>query len=189
MNGARSFLGFSRTALEYLYAPQAFADSAITPLAKSASRTATVMMMLRGGSSALTWDGWKRPDYLPFTALKHDGMELVMLSNAAYPALDSARRPAAMSRQIVQVELRRVVGFDGVTISDSLATPAIQRTRDPYVKVARAGTDILLFASEKESVVAFTRLVAATRSGSLSREQTRRATARILALKTSLLGG
>jgi beta-N-acetylhexosaminidase len=130
-----------------------------------------------------------RSDYRPFAALKRDAVELVMLSNAAYPALDSARRPAAMSRRIVQVELRRVVGFEGVTISDSLATPAIQRTRDPYVKVARAGTDILLFASEKQSAVAFSRLVAATRSGALSREQTRRATARILALKASLVSG
>jgi beta-N-acetylhexosaminidase len=130
-----------------------------------------------------------RADYAPFAAAVDAGAELVMLSNAAYPALDGTRRPAAMSRQIVASELRGIVGFEGVTISDSLATPAIQRVRDPYPKVANAGTDILLFASERQSARGYAALLAAARAGRLDRAQALAATGRIRALKAALARG
>jgi beta-N-acetylhexosaminidase len=124
-----------------------------------------------------------RFDYRPFRKLSQAGTKLVMLSNAAYTSLDRSRLPASMSRRIVGTELRRIVGFSGVTISDSLASPAIQRVADPYVKVANAGTDILLFASEAESARGFARLASATRSGSLDRSITSSSAARVRALK------
>lgn len=124
-----------------------------------------------------------RFDYRPFRELSQAGTKLVMLSNAAYPSLDRSRLPASMSRRIVGTELRRVVGFSGVTISDSLASPAIQRVPDPYVKVANAGTDILLFASEAESARGLARLRSATRSGALDRSLTSSSAARVRALK------
>jgi beta-N-acetylhexosaminidase len=127
-----------------------------------------------------------RSDYRPFAAMTQAGVKLVMLSNAAYPALDPSGRPAAMSPRIVTNELRQVVGFTGVTISDSLATPAIQRVRGKYIKVANAGTDILLFASESESARAFPRLVAAAGRGALDLHQNLAAAVRIRDLKASL---
>lgn len=124
-----------------------------------------------------------RFDYGPFRKLSRAGTKLVMLSNAAYTALDRSRLPASMSRRIVGTELRRVVGFSGVTISDSLASPAIQSFPDPYVKVANAGTDVLLFASEAESARGFARLRSATRSDALARAITTSSAARVRALK------
>jgi beta-N-acetylhexosaminidase len=126
-----------------------------------------------------------RSDYVAFRAVRRAGAELVMLSNAAYPALDRSGLPAAMSRRIVQGELRGAVGFRGVTISDSLATPAIQGVRDRYVKVANAGTDILLFASEAGSRRGYARLWAAAKSDTLNAAMTAAAASRIRALKDS----
>jgi beta-N-acetylhexosaminidase len=126
-----------------------------------------------------------RADYPPFAKMAADKVSLVMLSNAAYPALDPSGRPACMSRRIVTEELRGAVGFAGVTISDALSTPAVRAVPDPYVKVANAGTDMLLFSSETRSAAAFTRLVAAARSGALDRDQTIDSAARIRALKAS----
>lgn len=124
-----------------------------------------------------------RSDYVAFRAVRRAGAELVMLSNAAYPALDPSGLPAAMSRRIVEGELRGAVGFGGVTISDSLATPAIQSVGDRYVKVANAGTDILLFGSETGSRVGYARLRAAARSNTLDAAMTAAAAGRIRALK------
>jgi beta-N-acetylhexosaminidase len=57
-------------------------------------------------------------DRPPFIAAVHAGAELVMLASAVYPALSPL--PAVLSRRVVEGELRRGVGFDGVTVSDDL---------------------------------------------------------------------
>ena len=49
-----------------------------------------------------------------------------MVSWATYPAVDP-RRPAGLSSIVVGRELRRRLGFKGVTISDSLGAGALAR--------------------------------------------------------------
>jgi beta-N-acetylhexosaminidase len=88
-------------------------------------------------------------DYAPYEALAKDGLELVMTSTAMYPALDDAR-PAVFSPRILGDELRDRAGFEGVTITDSLGTESATRFGSPErraLRAARAGNDLLLFAS------------------------------------------
>ena len=85
-------------------------------------------------------------DYAPYRALRD--IEMVMTSTADYPALDS--RPAVFSPRILGTELRDRVGFDGVTITDSLGVESATRLGSPEMRAlraARAGNDLLLFAS------------------------------------------
>jgi beta-N-acetylhexosaminidase len=87
-------------------------------------------------------------DYAPFEHLAKTGVELVMTSTAMYPALDPDR-PAVFSPRIL-AELRERVGFKGVTITDSLGTESATRSGTPErraLRAARAGNDLLLFAS------------------------------------------
>jgi beta-N-acetylhexosaminidase len=87
-------------------------------------------------------------DYAPYEQLARDDLELVMTSTADYPALDS--RPAVFSRRILIDELRERVGFTGVTITDSLGVESATRLGSPEaraIRAARAGNDLLLFAS------------------------------------------
>jgi beta-N-acetylhexosaminidase len=73
-----------------------------------------------------------------------------MTSTADYPALDPDR-PAVFSRRILVDELRERVGFTGVTITDSLGVRSATRLGTPEaraVRAARAGNDLLLFASD-----------------------------------------
>jgi beta-N-acetylhexosaminidase len=88
-------------------------------------------------------------DYAPYEALARRGLELVMTSTADYPALDE--RPAVFSRRILVDELRARVGFAGVTVTDSLGVRSATRLGTPEtraVRAARAGNDLLLFASD-----------------------------------------
>ena len=100
----------------------------------------------RNNEIQLTARRLRAEDYAPYRALRD--IELVMTSTADYPALDS--RPAVFSPRILGTELRDRVGFDGVTITDSLGVESATRLGSPEtraLRAARAGNDLLLFAS------------------------------------------
>jgi beta-N-acetylhexosaminidase len=130
--------------------------------------------------------GVLRRDYAPFRrCIRSAGTPLVMLSNAAYPALDPSGRPAVLSERIVHRELRGRLGFRGVTISDDLQTPALRTSRRPGLAAARAGVDILLYAgTEGASAAAFSELLAGVRAGAVSRGRVLASARRVRALAT-----
>lgn len=82
----------------------------------------------------------------PYPAVLAAGAGLVMLSWAVYPALD-AGLPAGLSTAVVQGELRRRLGFQGVTVTDALEAGALQAygsTGERARRAASAGMDLLL---------------------------------------------
>jgi beta-glucosidase-like glycosyl hydrolase len=60
-------------------------------------------------------------DEVPFQAAIAAGVKLVMVSWAVYPALGA--RPAGLSPNVVQGELRDRLHLTGVTITDALQPP------------------------------------------------------------------
>jgi beta-N-acetylhexosaminidase len=136
--------------------------------------------------------GLRAVDELPYRAAIAAGAKLVMLSWAAYPALDPGR-PAGLSPAIVQGELRHRLGFRGVTITDALGAGALARFGGIGHRgqlAALAGMDLLLCSDHRvaEGQQALTGLVAGYRSGQLSRATARAAVARIVALRGTLPG-
>jgi beta-N-acetylhexosaminidase len=125
----------------------------------------------------------------PFRRAVSAGIPLVMLSTAVYSGYDGSA-PAALSSRVVTETLRGELGFEGVTITDDLETPAIASVTTPAraaVASARAGGDIALFARTAEaSRVGYATLLAAARSGRLSRGQLRASYGRISALTSQL---
>ncbi len=90
----------------------------------------------------------RRIDEAPYREFAGNRGRLVMLSSAIYSAF--SRKPAAFSRSLATVELRRRLGFDGVTITDALETASTEAFGGPTRAAklaARAGADLLLFAS------------------------------------------
>jgi beta-N-acetylhexosaminidase len=90
-----------------------------------------------------------RRDLEPFRDAIEDGVEMIMVSLAVYPAYGT-QRPAALSAEIVGGLLRRQLGFAGVVIADDLEAPAITDTGldedEVAIAAAQAGVDLLLFA-------------------------------------------
>ncbi len=127
-------------------------------------------------------------DMRPFRALIEQGVPMVMLSTAIYPSLDAVN-PAALSRSISTVQLRTGLGFQGVSVSDDLDTPALEPIGGPGtvgVRAAGAGTDMLIYAGYDSGARAATAIARSISSGALSRAAAERSVARIMALRGEL---
>jgi beta-N-acetylhexosaminidase len=129
------------------------------------------------------------PELLPYRAAIAHGIPMIMLSNATYTAYDAANA-AGWSHDIVEDLLRDDLGFDGVTITDSLSGTAHARgvaATSLADKAARAGTDmIMLTGSEAGSERAFERLLEDAQAGSIPLATLQASYARILALKATI---
>jgi beta-N-acetylhexosaminidase len=132
-------------------------------------------------------------DEVPYHSAIAAGTEMVMLSNATYPALDP-NRPAGLSRVVIQKELRGHLGFRGVTITDALEAGGLEdfgSVPRRGVLAADAGADLLLFAAQDISsgVEGSRGLNEALRDGRLDRSEYETSAKRVLALRGRLATG
>jgi beta-N-acetylhexosaminidase len=127
-------------------------------------------------------------DMRPFRALVGHDIPLVMLATAIYPALDPGR-PAALSRRIATDELRGGLGFDGVTVTDALDSPALEPEGGPgavAVRAAAAGSDLLIYTGYENGVAAAAALRRAISADPAERARARERVARVVALRRDL---
>ena len=132
-------------------------------------------------------DELRSVDEKPYAAFAAGEGKLVMLSTAIYPAFSG--RPAAFTRAIATGELRRRLGFEGVSITDALETPAVEDfggTAKVAVAGARAGSDLLLFARLGPAEQAWKALVGKLHSHKLDRGEFEAAAQRVLDLRAGL---
>lgn len=138
-----------------------------------------------------------RADWLPFRRAIAAGIPLVMMSTAVYPALGSIW-PAALSP--VEVHALRSLGFRGAIVTDALRTPDVSRylpVGAAAVQAVAAGCDLVLAGGVTDSLAdtdgaseaAFGALVAAVRSGRLSRATVVAADTRVAAAVARLRHG
>ncbi len=131
----------------------------------------------------------RRIDEAPFRAFAAAGGELIMLSVARYRAFGGA--PAALSRAIATGELRRRLGFAGVSITDSLdarAVLAFGGRAEVARRAAAAGTDLLLYGDWRSARAGGRTLTRALRRGNLDRGRFEASVRRILGLRAELQG-
>lgn len=126
-------------------------------------------------------------DELPYHSALAGSVELIMVSWATYPALDP-NLPAGLSPTVVQGELRRGLGFFGVTITDALeagALAAFGPVPGRAVPAAQAGMDIFMFSSRNpfDGMDGVTALVQALKSRRLARGAFEDAVERVLDLR------
>ena len=110
-------------------------------------------------------------DEAPFQAAITAGVKLIMVSWAVYPAIGA--RPAGLSPNVVQGELRNRLKFTGVTITDALEAGALRSygsTQNRARFAALAGMDLLLCSAQNvtQGVQARGELAADYRNGTLN---------------------
>jgi beta-N-acetylhexosaminidase len=132
---------------------------------------------------------WKlRSGLLPFRAAVAAGVRLVMVSSAAYPALDPSGLPAVFSRAILGGLLRGDLGFEGVAVTDAMTAPAAARVPHAATRSIAAGADLLVFGAESASERAYATLVADAAGYPHLRARLAESARRVRALKTWLAG-
>ena len=122
-------------------------------------------------------------DVLPFVGLIEAGVPVIMLSHAAYDALEPGQ-PASLSP--ASYALLRDLGFEGVAMTDSLGMGAIHRRWDfpeAAVLAVAAGADAVLATDGTQAEAMADALVAAVEDGTLPEHRLDEAVARMLALK------
>jgi beta-N-acetylhexosaminidase len=131
-------------------------------------------------------------DELPYKAAIAAGVQLVMVSWATYPAL-APGLPAGFASTVVQGELRKGLGFRGVTVTDALGAGALKAfgaTGRRAQLAAGAGMDLILCAAGHVSEGAAARegLKSGYLNGTLNKTAFRASLQRIIGLRSSLGG-
>jgi beta-N-acetylhexosaminidase len=130
---------------------------------------------------------WKlHQGLLPFKSAVKAGAKLMMVSTAVYPKLDGSRRPAAFSSTIINGLLRKQLGFQGVTVTDSLTAPAADTIPHTATRAMLAGSDLLIFGAESASERGYATLLADEAASPRLQNRLMEAAARIRALKAWL---
>jgi beta-N-acetylhexosaminidase len=121
----------------------------------------------------------------PFAAAIEDGVPAVMLGHLLAPALDP-KRPATLSRPIIEGLLRDELGFDGVAVADDLAMGALDRWGDlprrTELAVA-AGIDLAIVLDDRAVPDVIAGLLEAVEAGRLPESRVDEAFLRIARLK------
>ncbi len=129
----------------------------------------------------------RRVDLAPYSPFIRGGGQLIMVGTAIYPAFGP--RPAAFEPRIVRGELRRRLGFEGVTVTDAMGTVAVSDfggTKRSAIAAAHAGMDLLLYGDWPSGGRAERAIALRLRTGRLPRAQFTRAVNRVLRLRAGL---
>ncbi|SEN63244.1 glycoside hydrolase family 3 protein [Actinacidiphila rubida] len=127
---------------------------------------------------------WERVDAPPFRAAIAAGVDSVMTAHILVPGIDDSGDPATLSHAVLTGLLRERLGYDGVVVTDALDMRGVrERHGDDRVPVLalKAGADQLLDPPRLD--VAFGAVLAAVRSGEVSRERLAESVARVLRMK------
>ncbi|KLU63713.1 beta-hexosaminidase A precursor [Desulfosporosinus acididurans] len=131
-------------------------------------------------------DALNKRDLIPFRAAIQDGVEMIMVNHAIYPALDP-QNPASLSYTIQTDILRDKLGYKGLILTDDLEMAAAEAegsVGQNAVKAVKAGADIVLVCQTPEKQKeAYDALLAAIKSGEISQQRLKDTMRRIVTLK------
>jgi len=134
------------------------------------------------------WDRLDRVELVPFKAAVKAGVDAVMSGHLADPVVDSGLvRPATLSPLFLTSVLRDSLKFRGLVVTDALDMGALVATwgeGEAAVLALEAGADVLLKPADPAETVRA--VVAAVRSGRISRPRLTRSVEKVLAAKERL---
>jgi beta-N-acetylhexosaminidase len=118
-------------------------------------------------------------DLVPFAAAVDAGAPAVMLGHLGVDAI-APDEPASMAPAAYDY-LRDELGFEGVTMTDSLGMGAVYGRDRPALEAFLAGADLLLMPAD--TATAHATITAAIESGEIPRDRAEESAARVVALQ------
>lgn len=121
----------------------------------------------------------RKRDLVPFSDAVDAGAPAVMVGHLDVTAL-APGVPSTLAPEIYAL-LRDDLGFEGVTLTDSLGMGAVAGLPTPAVRALNAGADLLLMPADTRHTHGV--VTAAIESGDVSRERAEEAAAQVIALQ------
>jgi beta-N-acetylhexosaminidase len=129
---------------------------------------------------------WRELDAPPFRAAIGRGVDVVMTAHVVMPGLDPSGDPATLSKRIVTGLLRDDLGYDGVVSTDALDMAGVREKygdAEAAVRAVLAGVDLLLMPPDLPK--AYGAVLAAVKSGRITRDRLDASVTRLLRLKAT----
>ena len=137
----------------------------------------------------LTVPELRERDVVPFESAFEAGADAVLISHGSYTT-DDFVTPGSLSKTIATNILRDELEFEGVSITDDLASPAvtaISAIPDAAVDALKAGVDLVWISGPRgDQEAAMNAVLNAVRSGEISRERIDQALLRSLTAKQAI---
>ncbi|WP_146418181.1 beta-N-acetylhexosaminidase [Haloarcula hispanica] len=135
----------------------------------------------------------ERVEFAPFEAAIQSGIDAIMTTHVAFPAITGdAELPATISSAVQTALLRNQLGFDGLLVTDCLEMDAIAEGVGPAegaVRAIEAGCDIVTVSHTFERQrAAIEAVLTAVRTGRLTEERIDRSLQRIRRCKQQRIG-
>ncbi|MFZ5824029.1 MAG: glycoside hydrolase family 3 protein [Bacillota bacterium] len=132
-------------------------------------------------------------ELVPFRAAIAAGVDAVMATHVALPAVEPDGLPASISHRILTGLLRRDLGFQGLILTDCLEVRSITEwvgTSEAAVRALEAGADLLLVShTPRVQLAAIDAVQEAIASGRIPAERVVEALERVRAARLRLAGG
>jgi beta-glucosidase-like glycosyl hydrolase len=133
-------------------------------------------------------DALEKIELVPFRRAVEVDIAGIMSAHIVFPAVDPSGDPATLSRQVMTGLLRDTLGFKGLALSDDMG--AMKAITDNYapgdaaVRAVKAGVDLMILSAEVgRQRQARDGLLAAVKSGEISRDRLDQAVRNVLTVK------
>ena len=129
-------------------------------------------------------DRLRDTEFVPFEAGINAGADFIMVSHVSVKAVTGQEVPASLSKLMITDILRDELQYEGIIITDALNMKSITKFYDSgqaAIKAIQAGVDMILMPDNMEE--AFSEVLEAVKSGSVSESRIEESVRRILAVK------
>ncbi|WP_135666039.1 beta-N-acetylhexosaminidase [Halorhabdus rudnickae] len=128
-------------------------------------------------------------EFVPFRAAIEGGIDAIMTTHVAFPAITgSAELPATVSKTVQTGLLREQLGFDGLIVTDCLEMDAIAGdigVAEGAIQAVEAGCDLVMVShTPQRQRAAIEAVIEAVRAGRISEARIDRSLERILSYKS-----
>lgn len=193
LSGNKSDFIYERSFGEDPQETAAYVDTVVTTMRKE--KIGTVLKHFPGYGSngdthinqvedTRTYEQFITRDYIPFEAGINAGADCILVSHNVVAAIDD-KYPASLSEKIHN-EIRNVLQFDGVVITDDLMMSGVSAGYDldeAAVQAVKAGNDMLLSTNYQDQIKA---VIQAVKDGEIDETQIDAAVAHVLKWKVKL---
>jgi beta-N-acetylhexosaminidase len=126
-------------------------------------------------------------ELVPFRAAVAHGVDSIMTAHMAVPAFEQQQVPATVSESVLTGLLRNEIGVRGLIVTDAMdmqGLSSLYSQGEAAVRAIEAGADVLLMPSDPEACIRA--LMAAVKSGRISRQRIDSSAARFMAAKQAV---